>query len=451
MTGEMKIRASLLSKSLAACGIVLSLILGAFSTEASNWGGEYFPNIPLVTEEGEEVRFFDDLIEGKVVAINFIYTTCPDTCPLETAQLLKVEEILGDRMGQDVFFYSITIDPETDTPAVMKEYKERFGASWTFLSGDKEDIVLLRRKLGLYIDEIQDGSKNHNVSMIIGNQETGRWMRRSPMENPYVLADQLGNWLTGWKAAQPGESYASAPKLRNISTGEQLFRTRCATCHSVNGSDGSNALGPDLLGVNDRRDKGWLLRWLQAPDRMLEAGDPIATQLYEEYGQVAMPNMRLNREEAEALLDYLGTETARREKAAIRKQFLSRRRNRPAGDVVAVMNAWVREADDAARMNAGYMTLVNAGSKAVRLVKVESKAFDYVEVHEMAQIDGLMEMREIDRLVIPAKAQAELAPGGKHLMMSGPREPLEAGQRVDLVLTFDSGVKQTVSVRVAAM
>ena len=115
------------------------------------------------------------------------------------------------------------------------------------------------------------------------------------------------------------------------------------------------------------------------------------------------------------------------------------------------MNAWVREADGAARMNAGYMTLVNAGSKDVRLVKVESKAFDYVEVHEMAQIDGLMEMREIDRLVIPAKAQAELAPGGKHLMMSGPREPLEAGQRVDLVLTFDSGMKQTVSVRVAAM
>jgi copper(I)-binding protein/cytochrome oxidase Cu insertion factor (SCO1/SenC/PrrC family) len=431
--------------------IFLAFVGLALPAAGTPWGEDYFPNVPLVTQDGEEVRFFDDLIEGKVVAINFIYTSCPDTCPLETAQLLKVESVLGDRMGKDVFFYSITIDPETDTPAVLKEYKERFGAGWTFLSGKKEDIVLLRRKLGLYIDEIQDGSNNHNVSMIIGNQKTGRWMRRSPMENPYVLADQLGNWLTGWKAPQQGGNYASAPKLRNISTGEQLFRTRCATCHSVNGSESGNSLGPDLLGISRRREMSWLLSWLQAPDRMLEAGDPIATQLYEEYGRVAMPNMRLNRQEAADLLDYLKAETVRQEKASVRAQFLARRRNRPRGDVVAVMNAWVREADAQARMNAGYMTLVNAGSEDVRLVKVESRAFDYVEVHEMAQVDGLMEMREIDQLVIPAKAQAELAPGGKHLMMSGPRRPLEAGQRVDLVLTFDSGVKQTVSVRISSM
>jgi len=438
-------------RALVLCVIFLALVGLALPAAGTPWGEDYFPNVPLVTQDGQEVRFFDDLIEGKVVAINFIYTSCPDTCPLETAQLLKVESVLGDRMGKDVFFYSITIDPETDTPAVLKEYKERFGASWTFLSGKKEDIVLLRRKLGLYIDEIQDGSNNHNVSMIIGNQKTGRWMRRSPMENPYVLADQLGNWLTGWKAPQQGGNYASAPKLRNISTGEQLFRTRCATCHSVNGSESGNSLGPDLLGISRRREMSWLLSWLQAPDRMLEAGDPIATRLYEEYGRIAMPNMRLNRQEAADLLDYLKAETVRQEKASVRAQFLARRRNRPRGDVVAVINAWVREADAQARMNAGYMTLVNAGSEDVRLVKVESRAFDYVEVHEMAQVDGLMEMREIDQLVIPAKAQAELAPGGKHLMMSGPRRPIEAGQRVDLVLTFDSGVKQTVSVRVSSM
>ncbi|MGB5307338.1 MAG: SCO family protein, partial [Arenicellales bacterium] len=110
------------------------------------WGANYFPNVTLTTHEGKEVRFFDDVIKDKVVAINFIYTHCPDTCPLETAQLVRVQNILGDRMGKDVFFYSISIDPERDTPEVLREYRERFGAEWTFLTGNKEDIIQLRQK-----------------------------------------------------------------------------------------------------------------------------------------------------------------------------------------------------------------------------------------------------------------------------------------------------------------
>jgi cytochrome oxidase Cu insertion factor (SCO1/SenC/PrrC family) len=102
---------------------------------ASSWGANYFPNVPLVTHEGETIRFFDDLLKDKVVAVNFIYTKCPDTCPLETAQLVRVQNILGDRLGKDVFFYSISIDPDNDTPEVLKEYKKRFGARWTFLTG----------------------------------------------------------------------------------------------------------------------------------------------------------------------------------------------------------------------------------------------------------------------------------------------------------------------------
>jgi copper(I)-binding protein/cytochrome oxidase Cu insertion factor (SCO1/SenC/PrrC family) len=442
------------------------------SAQASPWGRDYFPNVPLVTQDGEKVRFFDDLIEGKVVAINFIYTTCPDTCPLETAQLLKVQEILGERLGKDVFFYSITIDPETDSPEVLKEYKDRFGAQWTFLSGKEADIIELRRKLGLFVEEIQDGSNNHNVSMIIGNQATGRWMRRSPMENPYILADQLGNWLNDWRGPQRDADYANAPQLRKISSGEKLFRTRCATCHSVDGSEAGSALGPDLLGVTARREMSWLLAWLQAPDRMLAAKDPIAMELYEEYGQVAMPNMRLNRQEAGNLIEYLELETARvvargervgglkvveAGASRVSKPKSQPEISQPTGQVqsddaeVAVVNAWVREADRRARMNAGYMTLVNPGNEDIRLLKVESEAFDYVEVHEMAKVDGLMEMRELPALLIPAHDRARLAPGGKHLMMSGPRRSLEKGERVELVLTFDTGRIQTVSLHVVAM
>ena len=259
---------------------VALFLIGGSTAVSSPWGANYFPNVPLITEDGKEVRFFDDIIKDKIVAINFIYTRCPDTCPLETAQLVKVQvqEILGDRVGKDVFFYSISIDPKNDTPSVLKEYKERFRARWRFLTGKESDIIKLRKKLGLYIEEIQDGSNNHNVSMIIGNQTTGRWMKRSPFENPYVLADQIGNWLEGWKRPPQGDDYANAPKLRNIPRGEQLLRTRCVTCHSITGNEPKNALGPDLLGVTQQREMNWLLNWLRAPDQMLEEKDPIATR-----------------------------------------------------------------------------------------------------------------------------------------------------------------------------
>ena len=278
---------------------------------ASPWGKNYFPNVPLVTQDGKTVHFFDDLIKDKVVAINFIYTHCADTCPLETAQLVSVQKIIGDRLGKDVFFYSITIDPEHDTPKVLKEYKDRFKANWTFLTGKKSDIILLRKKLGLYIEQIQDGSNNHNVNLIIGNQSTGRWMKRSPFENPHVLADQIGNWLTGWKAKPKNINYANAPELRNIPRGEQIYRTRCVTCHSLNGNELAGALGPDLLGVTEKREKQWLLNWLKAPDQMLKKEDPIAMSLYKKYNNLAMPNMRLNKEEAISLLEYIANETKR--------------------------------------------------------------------------------------------------------------------------------------------
>jgi copper(I)-binding protein len=118
--------------------------------------------------------------------------------------------------------------------------------------------------------------------------------------------------------------------------------------------------------------------------------------------------------------------------------------------MVAIMNAWVREAHAKAKVNAGYMTLVNVGSEDVTLVKVESEAFENIEVHEMATVDGLMEMRHVADLAIPAKSQIQFEPGGMHLMLMGPKEHLTTGQQIDMTLTFGSGKKQTVSVKVAA-
>jgi len=416
------------------CLLLLSL---AFSDSRADtpWGADYFPNIVLTNDQGEQARFFDDLIKDKVVLVNFIYTRCVDTCPLETAQLIKVQSILGDRLGKDVHFYSISIDPEHDTPEVLAEYRDRFRAKWHFYTGNEADIIILRKKLGLYVEEIQDGSGNHNVNMIIGNQSNGRWMKRSPFENPYVLADQLGNWLTDWKSPQPKSDYADAPKLRSLPNGETLFRTRCAVCHTVDGSQEYNALGPDLLGVTERREAQWLLDWLQAPDKMLAKKDPIAMALFAQYNELAMPNMRLNEQDARDLLVYLDGESAAQNTSTVESEL---------GDPVAIKNAWIRATDAKAKANAGYLTFVNGGAAPLTVERIESAAFDQVEMHEMSMIDGMMKMSELGELEVPAGGQVKFSPGGKHLMLIGPRKHLSRGDSVKLVLKFASGSEQTV-------
>ncbi|UTL93643.1 SCO family protein [Pseudomonas fluorescens] len=283
---------------------------------ATPWGASYFPNTPLVNQDGKQVRFFDDLIKDKVVAINFIFTGCSDSCPVETARLRQVQKILGDRVGKDIFLYSISIDPYNDTPATLKRYAEKFGIGpgWTLLTGEPNDIEQLRRRLGLYIEGLENGrSKDHNLSLIIGNQATGRWMKASPFESPYILADRLGNSLHNWKQASAmTNDYASAPQIRPPSSGEQIFRTRCSSCHTVGNTEpGQPGIGPDLLGVTQQRDPSWLKRWLKEPDQMLAEREPLATLLYEQYNRLAMPNMRLGDTEITALIAYLQEETAR--------------------------------------------------------------------------------------------------------------------------------------------
>ena len=128
----------------------------------------------------------------------------------------------------------------------------------------------------------------------------------------------------------------------------------------MTGNELAGALGPDLLGVTEKREPQWLLDWLKAPDQMLKKKDPIAMALYKQYNNLAMPNMRLHKDEALALLDYLGSETQRiagkvepiiPEKPVTAAFTVSP--DKPEGDIVAIMNAWVREAHAGAKMNAG--------------------------------------------------------------------------------------------------
>lgn len=301
-------------------GAWLLAFAAACSTAAaegdSPWGRDYFPNTELVDQDGQHLRFYDDLIAGKVVAINFIFTGCSATCPAETARLRQVQKLLGERVGKELFFYSISIDPAADTPEVLKAYAERFhvGPGWRFLTGDFAAITELRQRLGLLDIRVDPQNKSeHSLSLIIGNQATGQWMKVSPFENPYILADRLGNSLQNWKVASATHnSYADAPQLRTPSPGEQLFRTRCSACHSL-GADANamrQAIGPDLAGVTRRRERAWLERWLREPDRMLAEQDPTATALYRQFNQIGMPNLGLGEVEVQALLGYLADPSA---------------------------------------------------------------------------------------------------------------------------------------------
>jgi protein SCO1/2 len=265
----------------------------------------YFPNVPLRTQDGTTVRFYDDLLKGKSVVINVIYTRCKDLCPLETARLAQVRNLLGERVGKDIFFYSISIDPEHDTPAVLKAYMDKFrvGPGWQFLTGKKEDIVLVRKKLGLWSRTDAYDPDGHLGSVMVGNEPAGQWMRQSAVDNPRFLATKISTFLIGWKNQPqvPQTSYATARPIEGLDAGTYLFRTRCSACHTIGQGQ---AVGPDLLRVASIRDRAWLARYIKTPDKLLAEKDPIATELFAKYG-VRMPNLRLGDGDVETLIQYL--------------------------------------------------------------------------------------------------------------------------------------------------
>jgi protein SCO1 len=272
----------------------------AFATNL--WGANYFPNVPLITQDGTTVRLYDDLLKGKAVALNLIYTSCKDECPLETARLVQVQRLLGDRVGKDIFFYSISIDPKRDTPAVLKAYAEKFGVGpgWLFLTGNEDDIKLVAKKLGLSRPNDTANRDGHQPILMLGNEPTGQWMRNSAVASPKYLATTISDFM-GWERPQSQRRYTAA-QLLPPDAGVLLFQSRCSACHTIGKGD---AVGPDLAGVTTRRDRDWLVRYLRAPDQMLAEQDATAVALLAKYKNISMPNLHLSDGEIAIVLSYL--------------------------------------------------------------------------------------------------------------------------------------------------
>src|SRR5947209_7869199 len=139
----------------------------------------HLPNVELTTQDGKRVHFYDDLVKDRRVVIQFMFTRCKDICPVITHHLAEVQEMLDGRVGRDIFFYSITLSPEEDTPKDLRAFAKMHGAGpgWTFLTGKPEDIFLLRKSLGFFYDNPKEDAdrNNHSGMLVVGTEPLMRW------------------------------------------------------------------------------------------------------------------------------------------------------------------------------------------------------------------------------------------------------------------------------------
>ena len=168
----------------------------AVKSRAAGPRADYFPNAVLQTHEGKKVRFYDDVVKGnKIVVFNMMYTVCTNICPPNTANLLRVQEMLGARMGRDVFFYSLTLRPEMDTPQALMAYSKQYGVKpgWTLLTGRPADMEIIRRKLGFFDrDPEADANLSQHTGMVrMGNEAFDRWSMMPALLTPKQLFNSI--------------------------------------------------------------------------------------------------------------------------------------------------------------------------------------------------------------------------------------------------------------------
>jgi protein SCO1/2 len=148
--------------------------------------GISIPDVPVVTQDGRQVHFYRDLVAGRTVAINFIFTTCTTVCPPMGAYFGRLQDELGPRLGRDVHLISVSVDPLTDTAERMAAWGARFGArdGWTLVTGEVQEVERLLKALGVFTPDPED----HAPVALIGNDAAGAWTRASGLARPAELA-----------------------------------------------------------------------------------------------------------------------------------------------------------------------------------------------------------------------------------------------------------------------
>lgn len=184
----------------AATPLLLPVIEGARTVSPpAREDARRLPNVALETHDGRQVRFYDELVKGRLVVINMMYANCSKSCPTNTANLLRVQEALKEHVGRDIFMYSLTLQPAIDRPDDLRRYRERFGIGpgWTFLTGAPAQVELLRRRLGFYtLDAAADSDPGAHTGMLrIGHDARDRWSMMPALATPRQIINAISNYL----------------------------------------------------------------------------------------------------------------------------------------------------------------------------------------------------------------------------------------------------------------
>jgi protein SCO1/2 len=296
-------------------GLVAALVSAPSAPEAqiNRWGAGYFPDVPVVTQDGKTLHFYADLIKGRIVVVNFVYTNCSELCPIETARLAEVKDRLGDAVGRTIFLVSMTVDPEHDTPELLRAFADAFGAKapeWQFVTGRPEDINAINAKFG---DRSAERSpSNHRNEFLIGNDATGDWERDTSFNdiNQLVMTIRLMDPNFRNKPGATQDQVAADTGYYRLSDqpGQALFQKLCAPCHTIGGGV---RVGPDLRGVADRRNRTWLADFIMDPAKVLARKDPDALALAARFPGVHMPLLGIGETDAADLIAYLREQTSR--------------------------------------------------------------------------------------------------------------------------------------------
>ncbi len=157
----------------------------------------YFPNFELITQDGKKMKFYDDMLKDKIVVLNMMYADCEGVCPLITMNLKRVQKILNEQIKHEIFFYSMTVKPEQDSPAKLREYVKMHRIDtryWQFLTGKPEEMDIIRHLTG-FADpdpEIDKDKARHSGMVRYGNEPMALWGTCQGSGKPEWMAKEIG-------------------------------------------------------------------------------------------------------------------------------------------------------------------------------------------------------------------------------------------------------------------
>ena len=184
-------RRSFIASAAAAALAPCTLTQPAKAERFHQDGVEWFTNVQVTSHSGDSFRFYDDLLRDKIILVNFFYTECDAICPLMTQNLSYLPELLRPRFGRDIFMYSISLQPEHDTPERLAAYARLYGVApgWKLLTGKPDDIELLRHRLGFVdSDPDQDADLEQHLGTVrIANVPMHRWIMSPALLDPAAI------------------------------------------------------------------------------------------------------------------------------------------------------------------------------------------------------------------------------------------------------------------------